>query len=86
LLLFARVDPKLEPLVTPHEKIHTIVFKKNKRIRYSKTYRPRDSSCSLCVTPVRESPLCNFDRPGPNSLRLGFLPALKDGVSAQGAI
>src|SRR5688500_7313458 len=31
-LLFARVDPKLEPLVTPHEKKNTMVCKRSKRI------------------------------------------------------
>ena len=32
LLLLVRVDPKFEPLVTPHNVKHTLVCKKSKRI------------------------------------------------------
>ena len=53
LLLFGRVDPKLEPLVTPHDKKHTLVCKKSKRIPPSETRRSQDSDtpgiCTLSL-------------------------------------
>ena len=80
LLLLAGVDPKLEPLVTPHEKKNTLVCKKSKRIPPTNGDRSR-GSVTRGIRTARE-----WRPPYPESVRRGFLPALKDGVSAQGAI
>jgi hypothetical protein len=87
LLLVVRVDPKLEPLVTPHDnKNHTLVCKNSKRIPPSETRHSQDSDTQgIARFPFGRTPFDTLENHDPLSVRQGFLPALKDGVSAPGA-
>jgi hypothetical protein len=87
LLLFARVDAKLEPLMAPHGINHTLVCKKRKRIPRSETSRSHDSLVrSVCAAPLGHSASPYLRVRCPESVRRGFLPVLNGPVSAQGAI
>jgi hypothetical protein len=77
LLLSAWVNPKLEPLVTPHKKKQTLVCEKNQ----AKNEQPLRA---IAWRPVAER-RCNILRLFAEAGRPGFLSGLKDGVSAQGA-
>jgi len=89
LLLGGWIDPKLEPLVAPHEKKNTLVCKKSKRIRQPETQLAFRRALLLAELLAPESSDGRHSTSSNASCsataRQGFLPVLKDGVSARGA-